>query len=84
MSTVVRWLKKFNEPFHIESNAWAARSASGMCWDERALHQVAQNGHILWPGIGKVGLVDHLYRPVNDGFSMASSPSCCHDELAEG
>ena len=36
MSTVVRWLKKFSEPFTYRSNAWATRSASGMCWDSRA------------------------------------------------
>ena len=53
--------------------------------EQQGVHQVAQNRHILRPGVGKVGLVDHLYRPVNDGFlNSLQSRLAAHDELAEG
>ena len=52
---------------------------------QQGVHQVAQNRHILRPGVGKVGLVDHLHRPVNDGFLDGLQPRlAAHDELAEG
>ena len=36
-------------------------------------------------GVGKVGLVDHLHRPVNDRFLDGLQPRlAAHDELAEG
>ena len=52
---------------------------------QQRLHQVAQDGHILRPGVGKVGLVDLLHRPVDDGFLDGLQPRLApHDELAEG
>ena len=49
------------------------------------LHQVAQDGHILRSGVRKVGLVDLLHRPVDDGFLDSLQPRLApHDELAEG
>ena len=52
---------------------------------QQGVHQVAQNRHIPRPGVGKVGLVDHLHRPVNDRFLDGLQPRlAAHDELAEG
>ena len=52
---------------------------------QQRLHQVAQNGHILRPGVRKIGLVDLLHRPVDDGFLDGLQPRLApHDELAEG
>ncbi len=52
---------------------------------QQRLHQVAQNGHILRPGVGKVGLVDLLHRPVDNRFLDGLQPGlAAHDELAEG
>ena len=52
---------------------------------QQGVHQVAQNRHILRPRVSKVGLVDHLHRPVDNGF-LNGLKSCLavHDELAEG
>ncbi len=52
---------------------------------QQGVHQVAQNRHILGPGVGKVGLVDHLHRPVDDRlFDGLQAGLAAHDELAEG
>ena len=52
---------------------------------QQDVHQVSQNRHILRPGVSKVGLVDHLHRPVDDGFLDGLQPGlAAHDELAEG
>ena len=52
---------------------------------QQRLHQVAQNGHILRPGVGKVGLVDLLHRPVDNRFLDGLQPRLApHDELTEG
>ena len=52
---------------------------------QQGVHQVAQNRHILRPGVGKVGLIDHLHRPVDDGFlDGLQAGLAAHNELAEG
>ena len=52
---------------------------------QQRLLQVAQDGHILRPGVGEVGLVDLLHRPVDDGFLDGFQPGLApHDELTEG
>ena len=52
---------------------------------QQRLHQVAQDGHILRPGVCEVGLVDLLHRPVDDRFLDGLQPRLApHDELAEG
>ena len=52
---------------------------------QQGVHQIAQNRHILRPGVGKVGLVDHLHRPVDDRlFDGLQAGLATHDELAEG
>ncbi len=52
---------------------------------QQGVHQVAQNRHILRPGVGKVGLIDHLHRPVDDRFLDGLQPRlAAHDELAKG
>ena len=52
---------------------------------QQRLHQVAQDGHILRPGVREVGLVDLLHRPVDDRFLDGLQPRLAtHDELAEG
>ena len=52
---------------------------------QQGVHQVAQNRHILRLGGGKVGLIDHLHRPVDDRlFYGLQSRLAAHDELAEG
>ena len=52
---------------------------------QQRLHQVAQDGHILRPGVCEVGLVDLLHRPVDDGFLDGLQPRLAtHDELTEG
>ena len=52
---------------------------------QQGVHQVAQNRHIPRPGVGKVGLVDHLHRPVDDRlFDGLQARLAAHDELAEG
>ena len=49
------------------------------------LHQVAQDGHILRPGVGKVILIDFLHRPVDDRLFDGLQPRLApHDELTEG
>ena len=57
-------------------------------WDvlgQQGVHQVAQDRHILRPGVGKVGLIDHLHRPVNDRFfDGLQAGLAAHDELTEG
>ena len=52
---------------------------------QQGIHQVAQNRHILRPGVGKVGLVDHLHRSVNDRlFDGLQAGLAAHDKLTEG
>ena len=52
---------------------------------QKRLHQIAQDGHILRSGVSKIGLVDLLHRPVDDGFLDGLQPGlAAHDELAEG
>ena len=52
---------------------------------QQGVHQVTQNRHILWPWVGKVGLVNHLHRPVDDSFLDGLQPRlAAHNELAEG
>lgn len=52
---------------------------------QQGVHQVSQNRHILRPRVGKVGLIDHLHRPVDNGFLDGLQPRlAAHDELAEG
>ena len=52
---------------------------------QQGVHQVAQNRHILRPGVRKVGLIDHLHCPVDDGFlNSLQSRLAAHDEFTEG
>ena len=52
---------------------------------QQGVHLIAQNRHILRPGVGKAGLVDHLHRPVDDRlFDGLQAGLATHDELAEG
>ena len=52
---------------------------------QQGVHQVAQNRHILRPGVGKVGLINHLYCPVDDRFfDGLQAGLAAHDELTEG
>ena len=52
---------------------------------QKRLHQIAQDGHILRSGVGKIRLIDLLHSPVDDGFFDGLQPCLtAHDELAEG
>ena len=81
---MVRWLKKFQRTVHIEVQYLGYPVGLRDVLGQQGVHQVSQNRHILRPRVGKVGLIDHLHRPVDDRFLDGLQPRlAAHDELAE-
>ena len=78
-------VKEVQRTVHIQVQrlSYPVRLRDALC--QKRLHQIAQDGHILRSGVSKIGLIDLLHSPVDDGFLDGLQPRlAAHDELAEG